>query len=280
MGGSMVSKRIGIYGFISAAALVSGILAGCAGSSSSVSGNVQSVTTTGGLPGAAAGAGTPGTSAGSAPQQVQVTVGGNTVTGTLPTGETIPPSGSVNVLPPNQPIIVGLSLSPKFHGGQSKPQGGGHTQGEVDVDGQDTGLTVLPDGSLSGYLILVPGNHSIDAWGPFNITGGSVFNPKTLTVGKFTFGVVVMNDGVGSIPVGLAMALPANGGALNNGSYVKVTYPTPDFATGSGTLILQYSGVTITKTQFLNNGAATYKALSNHPTIPSGGVAVVTFNVG
>jgi len=275
----MVSKRIGIYGFISAAALVSGILVGCGGSSSDVSGNVQSVSATGGLPGAAAGSGPAGTSSGNAPQQVQVTVNGNTQTGTLPAGETIPPSGNVDVLPTGQPIINGLTLAPKAHVTQTKPQSGGHTQGEVDVDGQNTGLTVLSDGSLSGYLILVPGNHVIDAWGPFNITGGSAFSPKTLTVGKFEFGVVVGNDGVGSIPSALSMQLPANGGALNNGSYVKVTYPTPDFATGSGTLILAYSGVTITKTQFLSNGLATYKALSNHPTIPGGGVDSVTFNV-
>jgi hypothetical protein len=281
----MVSKRLGIYGFISAAALVSGILTGCAGSSASVSGQGGTVSTTGGISNASGSGPAGGTTASSAPQQVQVNVGGTVETGTLPTGESIPPGGTVCVVPANQPIINGLTLGPKFHGVQTTPASTGTTtvktaastgsQGEVDVDGTNTGLTVQPDGSLSGILLLTPGNHTITAWGSLVIVSGT----QQLTVGKFNFGVVVGSDGVGSMPSAITMKLPANGGSLSNGSFVTVTYPTPDFATGSGNLAIGYSGITVSKTQLVKNGMTTFNSLNqNHPAIPQGGVDTVTFN--
>src|SRR5476651_206286 len=119
MGGSMVSRKLSIYGFISAAAIVSGILAGCGGSSS-VAGLGGTVATTGGITTA------PGTSATGAassptPQQVQVTTASGPVTGTLPAGESIPVGGTVATVPPGVPFIVGLTLATSFHGRQTVP---------------------------------------------------------------------------------------------------------------------------------------------------------------
>jgi len=273
----MISRRVGKFGLITAAALVSGALVGCGGSASPGGGS-PSVTTTGGLS-TASGSGTAGTSSGSTPQQVQVTINGQTVTGTLPANETIPASGTVATVAPGIPILNGLTLTTKARQEKGAPTVSNGGQGEVDVDGCNTGLTVDSNGDLSGYLFLVPGNHTITAIGPFSIVGGSAFNPTQLTItGSFNFGVVVNPDGVASIPSALSVNLPVNGGTLKNGHFVNVTYPTPDFAGGSGTLILAWPGVTIQKVEVFANGKATYKALTNNTPVPSTGLTSVTFN--
>jgi len=272
----MFSKKLGVYGFLSAAALVSGALVGCGGSSS-VGGGPPSIVTTGGLT-TTNGSGTAGTSSGSTPQQVQVQVNGQTVTGTLPANETIPNSGNVNVISPGVPILQGLQLGPKAKHEKGAPTVSNGAQGEVDVDGCDTGLTVDNQGDLSGYLILVPGTHNITAIGPFAIVGGSAFNPTQLSVGQFVFNVTVAPDGIGSIPSALSVNLPINGGSLKNGHFVKVTYPTPDFAAGSGTLVLAWPGTTITKNVVISNGVVTFKALTNNTPVPSTGLSSVTYS--
>jgi hypothetical protein len=292
----MVSKRLGIYGFISAAAIVSGILAGCGGSSANVQGATSEVATTGGITNTSSTQAT-GTASSTSPQQVQVTVNGQQVMGTLPANETITGGESVSVTPPGVPIIQGMQLSsPQFGGhvttpsigslttkpatGTAKPTTG--SQGQVYVDGVNTGLTITANGSLSGYLILVPGNHTITAYGPFYIVGGSVFSPTVLTVGVFNFGVLVANDGVGSIPSNLNMKLPGNGGSWAHGPFVTVTYPTPDFAGGNATLqIVVDSARTIQENRTVVNGVASFYSLGasqiSH-NIPSGGVISVTYN--
>jgi len=286
----MVSRKLGIYGFISAAAIVSGILAGCGGSSS-VEGLGGTVTTTGGLTTASGTTAAPVTSS-PTPQQVQVTTASGPVTGTLPANEAIPAGTNVNVIPSGTPFIVGLTLGPSFHGKQKTPAVSGSgskpttgAQGSVYVDGADTGLVVDSSGALSGNLILVPGNHTITAYGPFTIVGGTAFNPTQLTVGVFNFGVPVHNDGVAGIPSALALKLPVNGGSWFHGPYVRVTYPTPDFANGSGTLIIVVDSTrTISDGQrFDSNGQALYKSLGGSlisHTVPANGVVSVTFNVG
>jgi len=276
MGVSMISKRLGIIGFVSAAGIVSGILAGCGGSGS-IEGLGATINASGGLT-TASGGGTPGTSSGSTPQQVQVTVNGNVVTGTLPANQTIPASGVVSTIAPGIPILTGLTLAPKTHINVHTPTVSNGIQGEVDVDGCDTGLRVDSAGNLSGYLFLVPGAHNITAIGPFDIIGGSAFNPTTLTVGKFVFNVTVNPDGIASIPSALQVNLPINGGTLKAGHYVKVTYPTPDFAAGNGTLTLSWPGDTIQKTQPVVNGKVTFKALTNSTLVPMGGVATVQYD--
>ena len=284
----MVSKRLSIYGLISAAAIVSGILAGCGGSSASVQGEGGTVATTGGIT-TAPGTSTTSVSSSTTPQQVQVTVGGQVITGTLPAGETITAGQPVATVPPGVPIIQGLTLATSFHGKITTPSTGikavkptSGAQGSVYVDGVDTGLTVNSAGDLSGYLILTKGAHTITAYGPFAIVGGSVFAPTQLTIGVFNFGVVVLSDGTPSIPSGLNMKLPTNGGSWAHGPFVIVTYPTPDFATGTGNLtIVVDSTRTITEGKSLSSGVAAYYSLGNSDishTIPSTGVESVTFN--
>jgi len=221
------------------------------------------------------------------PQQVTITTSNGPITGTLPAGESIPAGTSVALIPSGTPFIQGLSLS-SFNGhgthvtpaSKAKPQGG--TQGQIWVDGVNTGLTVDSDGSISGYLILTAGQHTITAYGPFAITGGSVFHPTQLTVGQFNFGVVVLADGNVSVPVGLKLNLPSNGGSWAHGPHVTTTYPTPDFATGSGSLtIVVDSSKTIFQSKALSSGVATFDSLGislGTHTIPVGGVDTVTFN--
>jgi hypothetical protein len=283
----MVSRKLGIYGFISAAAIVSGILAGCGGSNS-VAGLGGTVSTTGGV------TTSPGTSATGAasspsPQQVQVTTASGPVTGTLPAGESIPVGGTVATIPPGVPFIVGLTLSTAFNGHKTVPTpaatGAKPTtgqQGQVYVDGQNTGLTVDSSGDLSGYLILTAGHHTITAYGPFSIVGGSAFAPTQLTVGVFNFGVVVLNDGMVSVPSGLNMRLPSNGGSWAHGPFVVVTYPTPDFASGNGQLIIVVDAArTIQESKTFSNGVASYYSLGSSlisHNVPASGVLSVTFN--
>jgi len=275
----MISKRLSIYGFISAAAVVSSALVGCGGSSASVQGLSPIISTTGGVS-SAGGTSPTGAAALGTPQQVQVTSNGSTVTGTLPAGESIPPGGTVAVISNSTPIINGLSPA-KIKGDKKAPTTG--TEGQVWVDGTNTGLVVQSDGSLSGILILTVGNHVIHAEGPFSLTGGSVFAPQTLTVGQFNFGVIVLPDGVPSVPSALTFKLPANMGTLQGGNFAYAGYNS-EFAGYTGTLVITYPGVTVAKSKVLTldaqgNESATYNALSGHPSIPSTGVSNVTFNI-
>jgi hypothetical protein len=283
----MVSRKLGIYGFISAAAIVSGILVGCGGSNS-VEGLGGTVTTTGGVTTSSGTTAAPVASS-PTPQQVQVTTASGPVTGTLPAGESIPAGTNVNVIPSGVPFIQGLTLA-AFHGKQTIPTGAGAIskpqtgpQGHVYVDGQDTGVVVDSTGALSGNLILTPGTHTVTAYGPFTIVGGTAFQPTQLTVGTFNFGVPVHTDGIAAIPSALALKLPVNGGSWAHGPYVQVTYPTPDFASSAGTLIIVVDTArTISDGQTFVNGQANYHSLGGSlisHTVPNGGVVSVTFNV-
>ncbi len=196
----------------------------------------------------------------------------------FPQARRSPASGIVCAIAPGNPILNGLTLAPKAHIKITTPTTSGGVQGEVDVDGCDTGLTVDSAGDLSGYLFLVPGNHTITAIGPFDIVGGSAFNPTTLTVGKFIFKVTVNADGIASIPSALSVSLPINGGNLKRPHFVKVTYSIPDFSTGSGVLTLNWTGTTIAKTVTVVKGKATFNALTNNALVPSTGVTSVEYD--
>lgn len=277
----MVSKRLSIYGFVSAAAVVTAALVGCGGSSASVQGLSPIVTTTGGVSSAGGTSATP-VNASTSPQQVQVLSGGTTVTGTLPPGESIPANGAVGVISNGTPIINGLTLSTSAVIKKVTPATTGG-QGQVYVDGVFSGLTVTSGGALSNYLILTPGKHTVTAYGPFAIVGGTAFAVQTLIVGTFSFGVVVLPDGTPSVPSALTLNLPADGGALSK-NYVTAGYSS-EFAGYTGTLSIVYGGTTVTKGQALvlnsstGNATATYNALSAHAAIPTTGVDSVSFNV-
>lgn len=271
----MVSKKLSIYGFISAATVVCGLVSGCGGSAS-IAPSAPSVATSGGLgntPGTGP-SGTVGTG-----QQVQVTVGGSPVSAVLPSGETIPGSGSIAVLNPTSPILSGLTV-PSYLKETSAPTYKGHPlvggKGEIFLDGNDTGVSITGNGLLNHALILVPGSHFIQVVGPFLITDTN--SGQTLTVGQLTFVSIVTNGGDSAIPT-LQCLLPANGNSFGGACYVKCTYPTPAFNVGNTTLTISYrhSSVTVNKGIALKNGIADYKSLGTHPTLSSGGVDSIVF---
>jgi len=278
----MVFKRSKVFSYFSVASVIGSILAGCAGSSSSVQGLSPVVTTTGGVS-SAGGTSTNPVGSSTSPQQVQVTSGGGVVTGTLPPGESIPAGGSVAVVSNSSPIIIGLGLGPKSTGNKAAPATTG-TQGEVYVDGQYSGVNVTSGGALSSDLILTVGTHTLTAYGPFVIVGGSAFAPQTLTVGEFNFSVIVLPDGTASIPSAITLQLPANNGTLGNGNFVTAGYPA-EFAGYNGKLTIDYAGtsvfkgVSLTVSSTTGLASASYSALSAHPQVPSTGVTSVTFNI-
>jgi len=280
----MVSKRLSIYGFISAAAVVSGALAGCGGSSSGVGGASGTVVTTGGVSSSTQ-TFTSGVGSSNAPQQVQVTVNGTNVNASLPAGTSIAAGSNVAVIPPT-PLINGLTTGPKVIGEKAAPTSG--TQYEVYDNGKDTGVAVTSSGGLSGYLILIPGQHHLTATGPFSIIGGSSFSPTQLTMQSVGFGVPVLSSGIAAIPAGIKMSLPSNSSYIAHGSYVTAYYPSA-FTGYGGTLVIKYGSTTISKgvkfaldtstDSFAGDVYGTYNALSTHPQIPSGGITSIEFDV-
>ena len=285
MGGKMVSKRLSIYGFISAAAVVSGVLVGCGGGGSNVSGSSGTVNTTGGV-GTTTQTFTTGVGSSTTPQQVQVTVNGSTVNASLPAGTTIPAGSNVAVIPP-KPIINGLTRGPKVIGEKAAPQS--TIAFEVYDNGADTGVSVDSTGSLSGYLILIPGNHKLTATGPFTIVGGTGLVPSKLTMQAVTFGVPVLPSGIPAIPDYVNAKLPANNAKIAKGAFVTAYYD-PSFAGYSGTLTIKYGATTLIKNikfavdtvatdPYVGDVFGTYNALSQHPAIPRAGVDSVEFDV-
>jgi len=277
----MGSRRLKIYGFISAAAVVSGALTGCAGSSTSVQGLGGIIHTTGGLPNNT-GSAPAGSSSGSTPSQVQVTSTTYSGPATLPAQETVPADGGVTVLLPNVPIIAGASVGPKFHGKGNEPTTA-NNPGEIFIDGSDTGIAVNSDTSLPSAIILVPGVHNIHVNGTVTIPGS---NNGTLTVSAFDFKISTVDLGgtpavcVSSIPK-FVLAIPTNGSPLDgNGFKVSTTFD-PYFNGGSAGLGLVAAGGawSVAQKQPIKNGGATFKANTNQSIIPNpGGLSDVAFS--
>ena len=290
MGGLMVSKRLSIYGFISAAAVISGVLVGCGGSSGGGTA-APIVKTTGGI---SSGSGTTTTTVTSStqPQQVQVTAAGSAtpVTAIVPPGESFTAGTPIAVVNNNAPIIKGLSI-PKTNGEKGAPASG--SSGQLYIDGTFSGVTIV-NGAFSSPFVLTAGPHILEAFGPFTITGGTVFAPTTLTVGTLSFGVKVTNvtsalgtvSAIPSFPSALTLLLPINGGTLTRGNQVAVTYPAP-YLTNSTSLTITNasdgtagSGQSYAETVVLAAGKGSYTLVhSNTRPIPAAGVASIVFNI-
>jgi len=286
----MISKRLSIYGFISAAALVSGVVAGCGGSNSASGSNPQATTSGGSVPQV----GTSPTAVPSSPapqpgQQVQVTVSGapTTITGTLPANESIPANGVVAVIPnpaTSSTPILGNASSAIVRKAAKAPSaiGGSTAPGEVWVDNCDTGILLNQDGTFpinnsGGFLFIAPGVHTMTIYGPWQIGSGT----NQLTVGTFNFGFTVLADGNASFPAVISGKMPANGGETYAGNSVKCSYePLSDFATGHGQLILVWPGVTKTQTRTIVNGSVTFSdpLADSSDQVPMTGVTSVTYN--
>jgi len=244
----MMSKKLGVFSLITAAALVSGALVGCGGSSATV-GTSQPITVTGGVVtnvgGLASGQSAVGTS--TSPQQIQVTTsGGATVSGTVPPGT--PPIGAtstVGVIPSNQPFFSsGGFAAVKAKAPTAHPVNISYDQGHTWVW---SGVNVNPDLSLDGNLILLAGTSPwLQLPGAYAFVGGI----HQLTVQTFVFGLHVDVNGIVSLPTSDTLKLPYNGGITAGGYFASVTLPS---AFVSGQVNLTITGLTSgTKTQSKN----------------------------
>ncbi|MDR3692530.1 MAG: hypothetical protein P4L46_24325, partial [Fimbriimonas sp.] len=273
-------KRLSIFGLISAAALVSGVLVGCGGSSASTAGQTGTVATTGGVTTSTGTSQTNAPSNPTTPQQVQVTTASGTVPGTVPPGQPdITTTSTVGVVPMTTPFIGNTQFAAfkALTTATSHPLNISYDNGATWAW---TGINVNSDTSLDKNLVLAGGTHCwLQAVGPFAIIGGTAFAPTQLTIGQFIYGVIVNADGTVGIPSGINAKLPANNGTTAAGNHVNVSFPTPDFATGSGQLKITWPGITKTQTKVLNNGAATFNdpLQDSSDNVPSTGVTTVQF---
>jgi hypothetical protein len=285
----MVFRRLSIFGLISAAAIVSGVLVGCGGSSASVAGFNPTVTATGGVPvTVASSTGTTTTSvpASSSPQQVQVTTTGGTVIGgpggppaVVPPGQpAITSSTTIGVIPASIPFINGLQFAPSSHRAPTAhPLNISYDAG---LHWTWTGCNVNNAGDLDAYLILTPGAVWLQAVGPFVLITSSGFHISSLTMQQLIFGIVVDTDGIPSIPTDLHMRIPANGGTTAGGNFVNVSYFTPNFATGTGKLILTgLASGTKTQTKAVVAGNVNFAdpTADSQDHVPSTGVNTVEY---
>lgn len=273
----MVSKRLSIYGFISAAAVISGVLVGCGGSGGGGTA-APIVKTTGGVT-STSGTTTTDVTSSTQPQQVQVTAAGSAtpITAIVPPGESFTAGTPVAVVNNTSPIINGLALAGKALGEKSAPATG--TQGQLYIDGVFSGVTIV-NGSFSSPFVLTSGHHTLTAFGPYTITSGSVFAPNTITVGKLTFGVLVSTAGIASLPSSIGLALPPNGGTLTKSNSVTVTYVSPYLSSSTTLTVTDASGVSYQEPLVLSNGTGKYTLVNSvSRPIPTAGISSIVFNV-
>jgi len=282
MGGIMVSRKLNILGLISAAAVVSGVLVGCGGSGATVAGTSTTVTTTGGVT-TTTGNSTTTVSSSTSPQQVQVTTSGGTVTATVPPGQpAISSSTTLAVIPSGTSFFNGLS-------GVVKPRGGGAGEVFISYDRNtwyDTGVLVGTNGTLSQNMVFAAPTTSafstpifFKIQGPLNFTGSGT-SGATLTVGQLILGFFIAADGKTSLPLTLALNLPANNGSTAGGNYANLSFPS-EFAVGVGTLHINWPGVTKIQTKTAVRGLLSFSDplsdTSDH--IPAAGVDTVEFDM-
>jgi len=287
----MFSKKLSIFGFISAAGLISGALIGCGGSSASTSGSNPTVQTTGGV---TTSTGNSSTSAptSTTPQQVQVTTASGTVTAVVPPGQpAITPSTTLCVIPAGTSFLNGLT--PGF----KKPATGSvkplqtTPAGEVFVGYTatgpwlDTGVSLGANSQLSSAMAFAaPATSFLPNYmmvaGPLNVTG-TAFNGGTLTINTgFVLGFVVFADGMPSLPGTLALKLPANSGTLAGGNYANVTIPS-EFIGAVG-MSITWPGETKNQTKFDTSGTVSISVSSSgnaSDNIPAGGVSTVALTI-
>jgi len=288
MGGSMVSKRLSIFGFISAAGLVSGALIGCGGSSASTSSANPTVQTTGGVT-TSSGSATTAAPTSTTPQQVQV----NGQTAVVPPGQPAISVGStVCVIPAGTSFLNGLTpkLDHQATGTVKKlttaPAGEIFVGYSVSGPWFDTGVSIGANATLSSNLAFAaPATSFLPNYlmvaGPLNITG-TAFNGGTLTINNsFILGFVVFADGGSSLPTMLSLKLPADGGTIAGGNFANVTIPT-EFVGGVG-MRLTWPGVTKSQTKIDTDGTVSISVSTagGNPTddVPAGGISSVAVTI-
>jgi len=277
----MISKRLGIIGTLAAAAIVSGVLVGCGGSSASVQGINVSVPVTGGVSNQGATVNTTVTSS-TTPQQVQISAAdGTTQTVVVPPGESFTAGDPAVVLAPNQPILSGLQVGPRTNGVIKPLQGGGS---QIFVDGLPSGVFLNAVGALTLGLLLGAGNHTMSVTGPFTITGtSSTGTPSVLNIKQAITIKLVVKGIVASLPINLLGKLPGNSGSISNGN--SITGDLLGFPVGYGELTLNWAGVTkhqkvpLRATKNAVTGTFTFHdpLADSTDTIPADGIDNLTF---
>jgi hypothetical protein len=276
----MVSRKLSIFGFISAAALVSGVLIGCGGSSATTSGANPTVLTTGGVTTSTGNSSTPAPTS-TTFQQVQV----GATTANIPPGQpNITTSTTLAIIPTGTSFLNGLT--PQFHRpatGTAKALGT-PPAGEVYVGYSptgpwlDTGVSIGANATLSSSLAFAAPATSwlpnyLMVGGPLNITGTGI-NGGTLTINTgFVLGFVVFADGSTSLPGMLSLKLPANGGTIAGGNYANVTIPS-EFL-GGVSMELTWPGETKNQTKFDTTGTVSISVASKGNAtddVPTGGI--------
>jgi hypothetical protein len=289
----MVSKRLSIFGLISAAAVVSGVLTGCGGSSATTANTTTSVPQTGTIQ-ATTGAPTQSLGTSATSQTVPATVNGQQVQVTVPPGQpAISTSSTLAVIPAGTAILGGLSAQFNTPAtGVSKPQttaGGGEVYIGYSRSGPwlDTGVNIGANGAIPVPLAFVapttstPSGNWLRISGPIQIVGNAS-NSGTLNItGSLTLGFNVFNSGLTTIPTTLSVKLPANGASCANGDYADVVLG-PTFS-GYGTLDIWWpNNGSLTQTSYINAGAvdfAVHGKGSAKDIIPSTGITGVDFEL-
>lgn len=279
-------KKLSVFGVISIAAIVSGLLIGCGGSGSSNSAPGPTISTTGGIS-STTGNSTTVVPSSASPQQVQVTLGnGSTVTAMVPPGQpAFTPTSTLSIIPSGVAIINGLAPG-RFQRRTSgaNPVNISYNKGATWLY---TGVNFDSSGTLTQNIALVApilsgaGNNSkcyLQAVGPLALTG-TVNNGAVLTIQQLIFGIVIDSLGVASLPATLTLDLPGNNGLTVPSNSASVNYPLPDYATGTATLLFTWPGIVRAQTKSVTNGAVSYEGPSNSAPvrIPSGGVTTVEY---
>jgi hypothetical protein len=204
--------------------------------------------------------------ASSSPQQVQVTVGGNSVTGTLPAGIGVTTGQQVGTLDPNTQLLQGMH-----------PTSGTRAPGDIYlVQGgtqYPTGVHLNSDGTLSGRLILPDGFYTVFIQGPLVVER----NGARLDIQSFIINGEV-RGGAFSIPQTMSGQLPVDGGS-SFPLRLDVQMPAT-FANGYVELRVVHANGILHQDRTLVNGFAQFHDLvfGDNSIIPSTGVQTVEFS--
>jgi len=265
---SWSSKKI--FGLV-AGATIATVVAGCAGSDSSIGPNpgTPSIPVTGGVP-QDRGTSDNAYGATSSPQQVQVTTSTGPTSGLLPAGLSLNAGEQVGTISPNQAIISGLTVN---QGGRQAPPGEIYVTRLPNTTQNDTGIHINNDGSLSGRLVLPNGHYRVFIAGPLAIVrGGGRLDMQSMTIDGW------VQNGWVSIPATIDGDIPVNGGS----SYplaVDITMPG-EFATGQVELMITHANGVLDQKRTLNAGAAQFHdfVVGSNSAIPTVGVQNVEFD--
>jgi len=276
-------KKPQSFCLVFATALAISSVLGCGGGGSSSTNAGPVINTNGGIT-TTTGNATIGKGSSSSPQQVQVKLqNGTTVNAIVPPGQpAFTTTSTLSIVPTGVPIINGLSPSFIRRGTNSgNPVNISYNKGASWVY---TGVNLDPTGSLATNLALVApvlsgiSNNSqcyLEAVGPLTLRG----NDAKLTIGQVIFGVVTDSNGVTALPQTLSLSLPSNGGLTTKDNFARVTYPTPDYATGTAILLFTWPGIVRAQTNPVSGGSVNYEGPSNSAPvrIPTGGVTTVEY---